>query len=524
MSTPDEVASAESVQMDAQVREAIRTLGALLGELRNRQSEIREREEYYEGARGKLVFASEEFAKYFAERYTNFSDNWCGVVADAPTERLEVTGFRLGDGQGGRGEVDRETWRVWRDNDADYYSDQAFLEAIINGRAYVLVWGDDNNPDTPVITWEHPGQAIVAYDPETRERRAGAKWWVDEWTGEEFATLYTPEYVYKFRRPRVPSGLVVPDNADSSNSVDDVPDGLVRLSNVRRSSSNIDERWWVPREVPGEPWPLPNPLGRVPLVEIRNRPRLLRPPMSDIAGVIAMQNAINLFWAYLLNAADYASFPQRVVMRAEYPKRPVLDDDGQVVGEEDIPLEKFAVDRVAWITDPNAQIGEWSAACLDIYTNVIETCVSHVAAQTRTPPHYLMTKIVNANAETLKTAETGLVKRTEEKTKSFGRDLRDMSVLVALAQNDERRARLLASGSTLWRDVEIRSEAQAVDAAQKYRAIGYPLEWISRRIGMDPEEIAEVLEMRRRELEMDPIGQMSEAVGRMQAIEPIATE
>ena len=490
------VARAERERVSQEAAEAIRILGRLLRQLRDRQSEVQRYEDYYRGVRGRLLFASEEFAKYFAERYAHFTDNWCQVVADAPTERLEVVGFRLGDEDGGQGDVDREMWRVWRANDADYYSDQAFLDAIVAKRAFVLVWGNPES-DTPRITWEHPSQAIVEYDPETGQRRAGAKWWIDDWTGMEFATLYLPNRVWKFQRRRIPEGLVLA----SSTSQVRVP---------------AEERGWEPREVPGEPWPQTNPLGRVPLVELQNRPRLVGGPISDIEGVIAMQDAINLMWAYLLNAADYASFPQRVVLNADLPTTPVLDENGQIIGKKAVPLEKFAVERVVWLEHPNAKIGEWSAANLELYTHVIETCVSHIAAQTRTPPHYLMSKIVNANAETLKTAETGLVKRGEEKTKSFGRGLRDMAVLTALAQGDARRARALASGTVLWRDLEIRSEAQAIDAAQKLRAMGFPLEYIARRIGMTPEEIADVLEMRRRELEMDPIGEMSRAVGQLQ--------
>lgn len=463
--------------MSQEAAEALKLLHQLAEELAWRQSDVRLYEDYYRGAQGKLQYASEQFGKFFSDRYKSFSDNWCGTVADAPTERLEVKGFRTNDP---KAKPDTDLWRVWRENDADFYSDQAFLDAIIAKRSYMLVWGNPDDESTPRITWEHPSQAIVSYDPETGARRAGLKSWTD---GDmQFATLYTPDAIWKWQRSSVREG-----RTESGLYVVGVDGG------------------WKPRQPSSDnTWPVPNPMSVVPLVEMPNRPRLIGEPLSDIAGAKAMQDATNLLWGYLLNAADYASFPQRVVLGAERPMMPVLDEDGQVKGEKPVPMEKFRVDRMIWLSDPNAKVAEWSAANLSIYTDTIETCVSHLAAQSRTPPHYLMSKIVNANAETLKTAETGLVKRTEEKTESFGRGIREGSRLVCLAQGNEAKAREMRGGKVLWKDIEIRSEAQAIDAAMKLHTMGYPIEYLSRRIGIDPDEVVEILEMRRREQAESP--------------------
>lgn len=468
--------------MTPQTQEALATVSRLARDLQWRQTDIRRFDDYYRGVQGKLKFASQEFAEHFKSRYGTFSDNWCGVVADAPVERLEVVGFRTGDAQDTK--PDADLWRVWRANDADFFSDQAFLDAVIGKRAFMMVWGNPADEQTPRITWEHPAQAIIDYDPETHERRAGMKCWVDDTM--EYATLLTPTHVWKWQRsrfqgPQTESGLLV-IGAESG---------------------------WTPREVGNEPWPLPNPLGVVPMVELPNRPRLIGEPLSDIAGVAAMQDATNLFWSYLFSAADFSSFPARVITGAERPKIPILNAEGQVIGERPVPLEKFRQDRILWLEDPNAKIAEWQAANLTSYGDVIEMSVSHIAAQSRTPPHYLMSKIVNANAETLKTAETGLVKRTEEKTESYGRGIREGAAIVALAQGDEAKARSMRTGKTLWKGIENRSEAQAIDGAQKLHAMGYPLEYISRRIGIEPDEIEQIMEMRRREAELDPIGMLA---------------
>jgi hypothetical protein len=466
--------------MTPETQQALETVSRLARDLQWRQPDIRRFDDYYRGHQGKLRYASSEFADHFKSRYGTFSDNWCGVVADAPVERLEVVGFRLRD----EAKPDEDLWRVWRDNDADFYSDQAFLDATISKRAFMMVWGNPADETTPRITWEHPAQAIIDYDPETHQRRSGLKCWVDDTT--EYATLMTPTRIWKWQRsrfqgPQTESGLLVV-GAESG---------------------------WTPREVGDEPWPLKNPLGVVPMVELPNRPRLIGEPLSDIAGVVAMQDATNLFWSYLFSAADFSSFPARVITGAERPKIPILNDQGQVVGERPVPLEKFRQDRILWLEDPNAKIAEWQAANLASYGEVIEMCVSHTAAQSRTPPHYLMSRIVNANAETLKTAETGLVKRTEEKTKSYGRGIREGASLVALAQGDEAKARAMRSGTALWRDVETRSEAQAVDGAMKLHSMGFPLEYLAQRIGIDPDEITNILTMRREEATLDPLAELT---------------
>jgi hypothetical protein len=468
--------------MSPEAREALAMVDRLARDLQWRQPDIRRFDDYYRGNQGGLAFASEEFKEFFKTRYKGFSDNWCSVVADAPTERLEVVGFRTGDPKAEG--PDKDLWRVWRSNDADFFSDQAFLDATLGKRAFMMVWGNPDDEQTPRITWEHPAQAIIDYDPETHARRAGLKLWVDDTM--EYATLLTRTNVWKWKRsrfqgPQTESGLIV-IGAESG---------------------------WQPREIENEPWPLPNPLGAVPMVELPNRPRLIGEPLSDIAGVVAMQDAVNVLWSYLLNASDFSSLPARVIMGAERPKIPILDDEGQVIGEKPVPLEKFRAGRVLWLEDPQAKISEWAAANLSAYIEVIETCVSHIAAQSRTPPHYLMSKIVNANAETLKTAETGLVKRTEEKTESYGRGIREGASLVALAQGNVEKARAMRTGKTLWKDVETRSEAQAVDGAQKLHAMGFPLEYLAQRIGIAPDEIAQIMAMRERELEMDPIGVLS---------------
>lgn len=463
--------------------EARRLVEALEGELLNRRPEIDRNNDYYRGKQ-RLRFASDEFRKYHGERYRDFSDNWTQVVADSPVERLTVIGTQ----PFGADQADAESMRVWQTNGLDADSQLGFLGSVNSARSFALVWGNPEDDETPLVTFEDASQCIVAYVPGSRRRRrAGLKRWQDG--TREYATLYLPDQLWKFERP-------VLGTREKSPQMEQVDDELDR---------------WEPRaeEELREPNPQPNPLGVVPLVELPNRPLLVDDPLSDVSGVVAMQDAINLLWAQLFTASDYASFPQRIVLGAERPMMPVLDENGQIVGERPVDLEKFAVDRILWITGEEAKVAEWAAANLEAYTKVIEVAVGHIAAQTRTPQHYLVGKMANLSADALLAAETGLVKRVEEKQLWFGQALREVFALVALAQGDRGKARALRAGQVMWADAESRSQAQLADALLKLRQIGFPFEFLALRYGLTPAEVVDLLAMIEREHELDPLAAAS---------------
>lgn len=458
----------------ATAQQAVTVLNKLVAELSNRQNDagntfgVDTLTKAYGGDFG-LRFASDNFREYFAKRYQHFSDNWTGIVADAPHERLEPTGIRLKGQDGG----DDGLWGDWVENDADALCDLALLDAIIAKRSFARVWGD--NDDRPTIHWGHPSQMIVGYDPATRRRISGAFVWRDD--SSEFAELDYDGSVWKFERPLAAEALL--------------GSGFVLPGSLRGN--------WEPRQpASDDTWPIPNPMDKCSFVELPNRPRLVGEPSSDIAGTLAMQHAINLLWAQLFAVSDEATIGQRAIIGAEHPVVPILNADGDVVGEKPVDLKKLRHDDILWITDPGAKAHEWTPAKLDVFTNVIEIAVGHIAAQTRTPAHYLLIggTIANVSGDAMKALETGLVKRTEEKTQHFGRAIRDVFELVALAKGDGGKAAAVRGGKVLWKDVENRSDAQRADALSKKAQIGYPLRYLLELDGLPPQEIDRVMKMR----------------------------
>lgn len=423
-------------------------------ELDSRRADVAKFESYYRGDQP-LTFASDEWSHLHKQRYRNFSDNWCGVVGSAPVERLEIRGFRL-DNDAVTSDAERTLWSDWDYNEGGAQASQGFLTSTIAKRSFALVWGTRDNE--PVLTWERPDQVLVTYDPETRARRAAIKCWAD---GDvEFLTLYTPTEVWKWQRPRT---------AGYSH-------GQTTSGGIVIAGTFAGDGAWVPRQGEGDDtWPIRNPMGVVPIVEFANRPMLGGEAMSDIEGTVAMQDAINLLWAYLFVAADYASMPARVVMGQAPPKIPVLDNQGQQVGERDVDHDALKKGRMLWLTGQGASIGQWDAAKLDVFTDTINVSVRHIAAQTRTPIYLVHGELGNVNGETLTGLDAPLVSKVGEAQKSYRRGVRDVFALMALARGNKAVAAQARLGVVDWADPAIYSVSQLADAESKDKGIGLPL-------------------------------------------------
>ncbi|MGH3260426.1 MAG: phage portal protein, partial [Trebonia sp.] len=278
MTTPTDPA----VFMDAETLLARQMVNELSQQLDYRIGEILRWQKYYDGQQP-LKFSTAEYRKHFGRQYAGFQDNWTAPIVDTTAEKLTVAGLRLADPSinlvDGTGSdiartADRDFARIWSANECEAQSSQAFTEACIAKRAFALVWGDGDGTDTPDITFETADEVIVGYEPGARRRRKAAlKRWTDG--KNDYATLYTPDAIWKWQRER-PAGSLK----------NYTPDELRKYQ-------------WIIRNMPtGQLARLPNPAGVVPIVELANRPRLKSEPLSEVAGAAAMQDAINALWAY----------------------------------------------------------------------------------------------------------------------------------------------------------------------------------------------------------------------------------
>lgn len=422
-------------------------------QLAARQAELRRYDEYYEGDH-RLLFATAKFREAFAGLFSEFADNWCDLVVDAVEERLNVEGFRLG----GKGDEsgDKKAWSVWQANHLDAESQVAHTEALICGEAYTLTWaGQDGQP---LITVEHPTEVVVAHAPGGRVRTAALKAWVDD-DGYRYATLYLPDGLFKFRSRSRPA----------------------KVEESGRTRTVVGSRTtWEPREVDGETWPLPNPLGVVPVVPLVNRPRMLRAGVSEIKKVIPLQDAINKLVADMIVASEFGAAPQRWATGLEVPTDP---ETGQPVA----PF-KSMVDRMLTSKRDGTRFGEFKATDLTTFVKAIEMLVQHVASQTRTPPHYFYLSGQFPSGESIKSAETGLVAKARRKMRHFGEAWEETMRLAFMVTGDKGRSQVKDS-ETIWGDPESRTESEHIDAVVKQKALSVPDEMLWERAGYSPQEI-----------------------------------
>jgi hypothetical protein len=443
--------------------------------LNNRRSDIDKAESYYNGEHP-LSFATAEWRKQNAARYAGFSDNWCATVVNAEAQRLKPIGIANLPKRAGA-----KLWDSLQMNEFDSQFSQGVVASLTAKRTFAIVWADSSGK--PLVTFEHPSNVEIEYDWENpRLRKAALKTWVDE--DLELATLYTPDELFKWQRKR-------PNAKQDQQS-----------QALQSRTGHAADGGWIPRESEGEKWIIPNPLGVVPVVEIANRPTLKGDPRSEIQGVMPMQDFVNLMWAYLMLAADYASMDARVMLAAEPPMIPILDSDGNVIGKRPVEMKDLREKRLISITGDNAKIDSWKAASLDIFTDTIEIAVGHIFAQTQTPPTYLVTKtgMSNVNAEGLKASEIGLVNKSDEFITFTDPQLRELLRLVALVEGDKKLAEQARLAQIVWQSREIRSEAQLADALVKKRQMGYPFEYLLEQSGHSPADIRRILKMREAEL------------------------
>jgi hypothetical protein len=428
---------------------------------------------YYRGRPTRLPWLPEQARDEFYRLLELTKSNYMGLVVDATAERLAVEGFRIGDDS----EADSETWDIWQNSNFDNDSDQAILEALITGQSYALVTPGATPDDLPMLFAEHPAQAIVAYAPGSGRRAAaaGLKVWEDDWTGRYQATLYLPDWVYKFEA-------------------------------VNTNVSAVDGINWQRRNVRGETWPIGNPLGEVQLVELPNNPRLLTGGVSELADVTAVQDRICKTLADRLMTQDYGAFPQKWAIG--FPEE---DAQGRA-NRIDVGRNRMVTSDIA-----ETRFGQWESAALDPYSAAKREDVKDIASRTRTPAQYLLGEMSNVNGETLKAAESGLVSKVRQRQRSYGESLER---LVGLARRAAGLGDPAETVETIWRNPEFRTEGELVDALVKMAGIGVPHEALWERWGATPLEISRWKAMAEEATTRDIAGQITALTGQQMPAMP----
>lgn len=419
----------------AEPTEILRTLDASLAA---EQRRIALYDAYYEGEQP-IRFMAPAMRREFGDRITALVINLARIGADAYENRLDIEGFRFA-GDDSRDQVLHDAWQA---NDLDEQSQQGHLECVALSRSYVCVGSSDSPEDPPVVTVEHPSQAFVQRDPRTRKGRAGIKRWVEE-DGTQWGVLYLPNSTGVYRYGS--EGWALDSPADEHN------------------------------------------LGRLPMVPLVNRPRILRPNgVSEFHDVIPIMDAVNKMATDMMVSGEYHAMPRRWATGLK--ESDFVDADGNQIS----PWSMTA--GHVWATeDKDVSVGQFPESDLAVFHNTIKVLVQVASMTMALPPHYLAFTSDNpTSADAIRSSETQLVKRVERKHTFLGGAWEEVMRLVLRFQTGEFETRAM-SLETMWRDPSTPTVAQKADAVLKLatplangQAI-VPIEQAREDLGYSPEQ------------------------------------
>ncbi|MGH3760261.1 phage portal protein [Actinophytocola sp.] len=362
--------------------------------------------------------------------------NWPRLVVDSLEERLDVEGFRLA----GAADTDERLWSWWQHNNLDEEASLAHLEALVAGRAFLTVGPSEDAPDVPVITPESARSMVADIDPRTRAVRAALRLYNQPADGgsARSATLY------------LPTRTVFYDRASAG----------------WRAVDTIDHQ-----------------LGVTPVVPLVNRARLAdRDGRSEMADVIGLTDAACRTLTNLQGAQELLAVPQRYVLGAT--REDFVDEHGKPV-----PAWEAYIGRILALGDPDAKVGQFTAADLRNFTETLNAYARLVSALSGLPPHFLGLVSENpASADAIRSAEARLVKRAERRTRAFSgawEQAMRLGMRIVDGELPAEATRLEA----VWRDPSTPTYAAKADAVSKLVAAGIlPVSVAWEELGYTPEQ------------------------------------
>ncbi|UCZ90445.1 phage portal protein [Gordonia sp. WA4-43] len=402
---------------------------------------------YYRGEQP-LAFLAPEARKALGDRFGRMSSNLPRLAVTSIAERLRITGF-----------TGAEVWADWLRNDMDQLAPVAHREALLLGAGYVLVWADAAG--RPQVSVESAHQMSVITDPGTRQIVAACKRWTTDTTTE--ATIFEAD----------------------------------KITRLRANNTGATTAGFETVEI------LDNPIGQAPVVRLSNIDRVLGEPVSEIADLIPLSDALCKLLADLMVSSEYTARPRRWATGVELIEEPVvddqgnpvLDDDGDPVLEEVSPYPES--NRMMISEAAEAKFGQLEGSGLGGYQTAVRLIVEQIEAVSALPGHYLGVTAANpASADAMRAAEAALTARAEAKQALYGRAWEQVARLMVAVRDGADPAEV--DVSVRWADPSTRSIAQEADAITKlYQAGLLPADYALRRLGYNDAEILEIRAARR---------------------------
>jgi hypothetical protein len=405
---------------------ALPSIDDLANDLRREVPTLEKFNRYYNGTQP-LSYMQPELLRELGDRIRPMVINWPGLVVRSLEERQDVEGFRLD------GETDRQAWDWWQANDMDVLSHLAHVDALVMGRAYVIVGANPDDPSIPLYTVESPLQVYAERDPATRKVIAAVKVWVDD-DLREFRTLYLPD---------------------------------------RTEHYGAGEYGW--EEVAETDF---HGMGVVPVVPIVANPRTLAPDgRSELADIVPISDAACKIATDMMISAEFHAIPRVVTLG-------LTEEDFKDAAGNRVSKWRQIAGRIWSAAAPpgEADVRQLPEADLRNFHETINALAKLAASMSGLPPHYFGWSDANpVSAEGNRAADTSLIKRAARRNREFGIGWEQVTRLgyrVTTGAFPAGASRM----ETVWADPGTPTTAQTVDALAKLVSVGVPLQLLLDRI------------------------------------------
>ncbi len=423
--------------------------------------------DYYDGEQ-LLSYGTDRFKTEFGEAFEGLVSNWCEVVVDAVLDKLAVIGVKIPEQE----ELSKLVWETLRNNDLDEQHEELHEGILVEGRCYAIIWPDEDLGAR--FDWNPAQNVRVRYaDDDARTPVWAIKRWLTP-SGVIRVNLYFPDRIEKWQQ--------FPTEQQAS------------LRNVTRMTPETGPQPGLSRfETEGEPWPLPNPFGEIPVVEFSSRKG------SEIKTVIPQQDGVNYLLTSAFGAAEFNAMQQKVMMTnvaeptggwSNHPGRvwhlpAALDSDGKPI---------------------TSSIGEFSSTDLAPYRSLIEMTLQHVALTSKTPVRMFFQSDRGGrgdapSGEALRVEDQPLIDKVQSRQIRYGNSWYRVVRLVAKAVSGDF-GMSLPMGEVIWQDTQADYRSALLDDALKMKELGMPYEFIVKKLGLNPEETALLIEMGKEEPEV----------------------
>lgn len=420
-------------------REQLDELTQIIDERRGKLDRIRQ---HWNGT-PPASFMSRKSRDALQGRLKTLSINVPRLVVNSKVDRLSLAGFN-----DAAGEPAAALWQAWQLAGMTTESEMVHTDYYLYGKSFMLVWPDSAGRPRPIAG--NPFSMAAITDPGTGEiERAVRRWSAG---GRSFAIVYTPTTATLWTS---------------------------EVANMSTAAGG-----WKRTRVVG------NPLGIVPVVEF---PRQLSSDDADgtsaVGDILDLTEALVKVLSDALVTSEHYARPRRWATGLEIEE----DEDGNI-------LDPFGDSRFLQSESPDTKFGQFDPVRLDGYTDLTATITQQIGSLTGLPPHYLgLHGDQPANADGVRAAEAQLASAAYSDQRGLDRPWSQVAQLMA-AILDPGVDPLGRDYRPEWSSPEIRTPAQAADAATKQSQIGIPLRTILvGTLGYSPAEADRIEQQRDRE-------------------------